>query len=37
MGIDRGEEIQSKGTGNIFQKIIVENLTKLKKEIPIQV
>lgn len=30
IGIQEGEEIQDKGTGNIFNKTIEENLTSLK-------
>jgi 3-dehydroquinate dehydratase len=36
MGIE-GEEIQAKDICNIFNKIIAENFTNLKKEMPIQV
>jgi hypothetical protein len=32
MGIEEGEEIQVKGTENIFNKIIVENSPNLEKE-----
>ena len=32
-----GEEIQLKGTENIFNKIIEENFSKLKKNIPMKV
>jgi hypothetical protein len=37
MGIEEGEEVQAKGIGNIFNKIIAENSPNLQKEIPIQV
>jgi hypothetical protein len=32
MGIEEGEEIQTKGIDNLFNKIIVENFPNLKKE-----
>jgi hypothetical protein len=31
IGIRRGEEVQAKGTGNMINKIISENLPKFKK------
>jgi hypothetical protein len=37
MDIEGGEEVQVKGTGNIFSKIITENFPYLEKEVPIQV
>jgi hypothetical protein len=37
MGIEEGEEVQAKGTHNIFNKIITENFPNLEKTIPIQV
>jgi hypothetical protein len=37
MGIEEGEEVKVKGTGNIFHKIIAENFLNLKKDMPIQV
>jgi hypothetical protein len=36
MGIEE-EEVQTKDTGNIFNKIIAENFPNLEKETPIQV
>jgi hypothetical protein len=36
MGI-KEEELQVKGTGNIFNKIIAEYFPNLKKEMPIQI
>jgi hypothetical protein len=36
MGIKEGEEIQAKGMGNIFNKIIMDNFPNLEKDIPIQ-
>jgi hypothetical protein len=35
--VEEEEETQVKGTENIFNKIIEENLRNLKKEIPIEV
>jgi hypothetical protein len=32
MGVDEGEEIQTKGIDNLFNKIIAENFPKLEKE-----
>jgi chromosome segregation ATPase len=37
MGIEEGEEVQSKGMCNIFNKIITENFQNLEKTMPIQV
>jgi hypothetical protein len=37
MGIEEGEEVQSKGICNIFNKIIPENFPNLEKTMPIQV
>jgi chaperonin cofactor prefoldin len=37
MGIDEGEEVQTKRIHNIFNKIITENFPNLEKTIPIQV
>jgi hypothetical protein len=31
MGIEEGEEIQTKGIGNLFNRIIVENFPNLEK------
>ena len=36
-GIEEGEELQIKGTENIFNKIIEESFPKLKKDMPITV
>jgi hypothetical protein len=36
MGIEV-EDVQAKGTGNIFNKIIAKNLPNLEKETPIHV
>jgi hypothetical protein len=36
MGIKEGEEVQTKGMRNMFNKIIIENSPKLEKAIPIQ-
>jgi hypothetical protein len=35
MGIEEGEEIQAKGIHDIFNKIIAENFSNLKKEMNI--
>jgi hypothetical protein len=32
MGVDEGEEIQTKGTDHLFNKIIAENFPKLEKQ-----
>jgi hypothetical protein len=37
MGIEEGEEVQSKGIHNIFNKMITENFPNLEKMMPIQV
>jgi hypothetical protein len=37
IGIKEGEEVQAKGIHNIFNKIITENFTNLRKVLPIQV
>jgi hypothetical protein len=37
MGIEEGEEVQAKGTHNIFNKIITENFPNLEKIMSIQV
>jgi hypothetical protein len=37
MGIDKGEEVQTKGICNIFNKIITEHFQNLKAVLPIQV
>jgi hypothetical protein len=37
MGIEEGEEVQAKGTHNIFNKIITENFPNLEKAMPIHV
>jgi hypothetical protein len=37
MGIGEGEEVQTKGIHNIFNKIITENFQNLEKTMPIQV
>jgi predicted nuclease with TOPRIM domain len=37
MGIEEGEEVQTKGMHNIFNKIITENFPNLEKTMPIQV
>jgi hypothetical protein len=37
MGIEEGEEVQAKGSGNIFNKIITKNFPNLGKVMPIQV
>jgi hypothetical protein len=36
MGIQEGEEVQTKGIHNIFNKIITENFPNLEKTMPIQ-
>jgi hypothetical protein len=36
MGIEE-EEVQAKGMGNIFNKILTENFPNLEKTMPIQV
>jgi hypothetical protein len=37
MGIEEGEKMQAKGIRDIFNNIITENVTNLKKAMPIQV
>jgi superfamily II RNA helicase len=37
MGIEEGEELQAKGTLNIFNKMITENFPNLEKTMPIHV
>jgi chromosome segregation ATPase len=37
MGIEKGEEVQSKEICNIFNKIIIENFPNLEKVLPIEV
>ncbi|ERE73407.1 LINE-1 type transposase domain-containing protein 1 [Cricetulus griseus] len=37
IGIEEGEEIQLKGTENIFNKIIEENFPNLQKDMPMKV
>ena len=37
IGIEEGEEIQLKGTENIFNKIIEENIPNLKKDMPMKI
>jgi chromosome segregation ATPase len=37
MGIEEGEEMQSKGISNIFSKIIIEKFPNLEKTMPIHV
>jgi chromosome segregation ATPase len=37
MGIEEGEEVQTKGICNIFNNIITENFANLEKTMPIQV
>jgi hypothetical protein len=32
MGIEEGEEIQTKGTDNLFNRILAENFPNIKKE-----
>jgi hypothetical protein len=36
MGIKEGEEVQAKGIHNIFNKVMAENFTNLRKELSIQ-
>jgi chromosome segregation ATPase len=36
MDIEEGEEVQAKGIGNIFNKIITENFPTIEKTMPIQ-
>jgi hypothetical protein len=37
MGTEEGEEVQAKGIGNIFNKMITENFPNLEKSMSIQV
>jgi hypothetical protein len=37
MGIEEGKEVQAKGIYNIFNKVITENFSNVKKVVPIQV
>jgi hypothetical protein len=37
MGIEEEEKVQVKNIGNIFNKIITENVPNTEKEMPIQV
>jgi archaeosine-15-forming tRNA-guanine transglycosylase len=37
MGIKEGEEVQTKGIRNIFNKIVTENFPNLEKVLPIQI
>jgi hypothetical protein len=37
MGVEEGEEIQTKGVNNLFNRIIAENFPNLKKERVVQV
>jgi microcompartment protein CcmL/EutN len=37
MGIEEGEEVQTKGICNIFNKIITINFQNIKKVLPIQI
>jgi hypothetical protein len=37
MGIEKGEKMQAKGICNIFNKIITEKFSNLRKALPIQV
>jgi hypothetical protein len=37
MGIEDGEEVQTKGIYNILNKIITENFPNVEKTMPIQV
>jgi hypothetical protein len=37
IGIDENEDFQIKGPANIFNKIIEENFTNLKKEMPMNI
>jgi hypothetical protein len=37
MGIEQGEEIQTKGTDNLFNKIIAQNFPSIEKERVVQV
>ena len=37
IGIDENEDFQIKGSANIFNKIIEENFSNLKKEMPMNI
>jgi hypothetical protein len=37
IGVDEKEDVQLKGPANIFNKIIEENFTNLKKEMPMNI
>jgi hypothetical protein len=37
IGVDENEDFQLKGPANIFNKIIEENFTNLKKEMPMNI
>jgi hypothetical protein len=37
MGIEEGEEVQTKGICSIFNKIVPENFPNLEKVLPIQI
>jgi hypothetical protein len=37
MGIKEGEEVQTKGIHDIFNKMVTENFSNLEKAMPIQV
>jgi hypothetical protein len=37
VGIEEGEEVQTKGIHNIFNKIITQNFQNLEKAMPIQI
>ena len=37
IGVDENEDFQFKGPRNIFNKIIEENITNLKKEMPVNI
>jgi hypothetical protein len=37
IGVDENEDFQLKGTANIFNKIIEENVPNLKKEMPVNI
>lgn len=37
IGIDKGEESHVSGTDQVFNKIIEENVNKLRNDIPIQI
>jgi hypothetical protein len=37
MGIEEGEELQTKGIGNILSKTITEKFPNHEKEMPIQI